>query len=50
MNDKLKSEIRNVAKKIAHHGPDNLIETIRQRCKVKLDRDLAESLCKEFNA
>jgi LytS/YehU family sensor histidine kinase len=42
---RLDSEVRNVAAKIGHHGPVNLIEVIRQRCKARLDPDHARELC-----
>ena len=45
---RLETEIRNVARKIAHHGPDNLIATMRERANVALNRDWAESLCREY--
>jgi hypothetical protein len=46
--DRLESEVRAVAKKIAHHGPENLVEYIRQRCKASITLEWAESLCVEF--
>jgi hypothetical protein len=45
---RLDNEIRNVARKIAHHGPEDLVETIRQRCNVALNKDYARKLCLEF--
>ena len=45
---RLNTEILNVARKMAHHGPTDLIEIIRQHCKCELDTDYAIAICKEF--
>jgi hypothetical protein len=47
-DDRLAQETRAVAKKIAHHGPANLIETMKQRAKTQLPEALADSLCREY--
>jgi hypothetical protein len=44
----LETEARNVAKRIAHHGPANLVETMRQRANVNLNPQWAEDLCREY--
>ena len=48
-NANIETEVRNVAKKIGHHGPDNLKEYIRQRMNVHMTDDWATELCKEFH-
>ena len=37
-------EVRSFARGIAHHGPENLIESVRQRMSIALDRDYAVTL------
>ena len=46
--ERLDAAIRSDAKRFGHHGPDNLIEVVRQREHAALDRDYAVKLCREL--
>lgn len=44
--EQLDTEIRNIAKGIAHHGPDTLIQFVKERTHAALDPAYAEELCR----
>ena len=46
--DRLDAALIIDAKRFGHHGPANLIETVRQRHNVPLDPEYAAHLCREF--
>lgn len=46
--ERIDAAIRSNAKRFGHHGPDNLIETVRQREGIALDRAYAIQLCREL--
>jgi hypothetical protein len=46
--ERLDAAIRSDAKRFGHHGPANLIETVRQRHKAALNADYAAQLCREL--
>lgn len=46
--DRLDLIMINEAKRFGHHGPANLIETVRQRHNIAMDPEYAAHLCKQF--
>jgi hypothetical protein len=44
--ERLDAAIRSDAKRFGHHGPANLVETVRQRHNAALDPDYAADLCR----
>ena len=46
--DRLDATLISDAKRFGHHGPANLIETVRQRHNIPLDPAYAEHLCREW--
>lgn len=46
--ERLDAAIRDDARRFGHHGPANLIETVRQRHFAALDPDYAEQLCRDL--
>jgi len=45
---RLDKAIQSDAKRFGHHGPADLIETVRQRQNVAIDAEYAEKLCREL--
>jgi hypothetical protein len=46
--ERLDAAIRDDARRFGHHGPENLIETVRQRQHVQLDPSYAVQLCRDL--